>query len=98
MAIEDLMRMLKPGSVICGDAINAHREILRKKSPAAILAEREFWYPQGRFVLSAARKRLGAADLTDAFKVKPIYLYPKECQIRNYNEKLQANVGRDKSQ
>lgn len=46
------------------------------------ILDKDYWYPQGRHIISLAAKAIKGKNLKNPFRLDPIYLYPKECQIR----------------
>jgi hypothetical protein len=60
---------------------------LLKFAPDAKLLEKDFWYPQAKSIIELALKAIKSKKLVNAFNLEPIYLYPKECQIRPVNDR-----------
>lgn len=79
----EFLKKIKPGSVVLGDAINIYKADLLRSAPQAKLMEKDFWYPRPGIIIELALKAIKSKKLTDTFCLNPIYLYPKECQIRN---------------
>ena len=64
---EELFKKIKGECFIFGDAIGAYKD---------------YWYPQGHNIIELALERIKSGKISSAFNIKPIYLFPKECQIR----------------
>jgi len=87
---EDFLKGIKPGSLILGDAAGLYREEILKNVKAAVILEREYWYPRGQNIIEAALENIRhcadtkqkARIFKDAFNINPIYLYPAACQIK----------------
>lgn len=79
----DFFQKIKPQSIILGDAVGLYKESILKNTKDATFLEKDYWYPQGRNLIELALEKIKAKNLSDTFKIKPIYLYPKECQIRH---------------
>jgi hypothetical protein len=47
------------------------------------LLGQDYWYPKAHNIIELALKRIKEKKINDPFDIEPIYLYPKECQIRN---------------
>ena len=47
----------------------------------ATILDKDYWYPKARNIITLAQERIKDKNLDKPFDVKPIYLYPKECQI-----------------
>ncbi len=69
-------------SVILGEGLN----ICTKDCLAALkgikILDKDYWHLEGRQLIVLAKEALEGHKLSDAFKINPLYLYPKECQIR----------------
>ncbi|MDD4909479.1 MAG: tRNA (adenosine(37)-N6)-threonylcarbamoyltransferase complex dimerization subunit type 1 TsaB [Candidatus Omnitrophica bacterium] len=79
-SLEDALRGLKPGTLFLGDAIGIYGDRIKEKVSQARFAAQRQWYPRAENILEIAlspKNRKAAAE-----KLVPLYLYPKECQIR----------------
>lgn len=73
---------LEDNAVILGDAIDLYKQkILMQMKNVTVLAQ-DYWYPRGRNIINLARERINSKMVFSASGIKPVYLYPKECQIR----------------
>ena len=73
---------IKPSSVIFGDALNLYRDDIKRNTSEVSFLDKDSWYPKARNIISLALRRVGRGGQGNNLKVNPIYLYPKECQIR----------------
>ncbi len=80
---EELFKKIKGPSVIFGDALDLYRDDIIKNIAQATLLDKDKWYPKAHNMISLALSRIKNKKIDDFFKLKPIYLYPKECQIKN---------------
>jgi tRNA threonylcarbamoyladenosine biosynthesis protein TsaB len=75
LTVEELAKKIKGKAVFLGDAAGLyHNQILNKIKGSKIL-DRDYWYLKPGNIIGLA---LGGHHL----KLKPIYLYAKECQIK----------------
>ena len=81
---QEFLKKIKPGSVILGDALGLYKESIMHASKGVALLDHDYWYPQAHAMVPLVKERIASGKIDDAFKIKPIYLYPKECQIRKY--------------
>ena len=79
---QELVKKIKPGSIIIGDGLTLHKELFMRQVKGVYFLDKDFWYPTGRALVRLCQERIASGKTTDAFKVRPIYLYPKECQIK----------------
>ncbi|MCM8762817.1 MAG: tRNA (adenosine(37)-N6)-threonylcarbamoyltransferase complex dimerization subunit type 1 TsaB [Candidatus Omnitrophica bacterium] len=65
-----------------GDGIkNFYDLIIAKMGKDAKILNEDYWYPTAAKILKIAQGLIKKKRSTDALKIKPLYLYPKECQI-----------------
>lgn len=81
----ELFKSIKIGSSFLGDAIGLYKEKIIANTKGAIILEKDLWYPKPRNIIKIALERIKAKKFNNAFDIKPIYLYPKECQIKQAN-------------
>jgi len=79
---EELFRKIKGDAVLLGDAIGLYREKILMNIKRATILERDYWYPKAHNIIMLALERLKDNKFKHSFDIKPIYLYPKECQIK----------------
>lgn len=79
---DELFKRIQKASVIFGDALSLYGDDILKNFPGITLLDKDQWYPKAHNIISLALKRVRAKKIDDLFTVKPIYIYPKECQIR----------------
>jgi len=85
---EEFLKEMRVKSIIFGDAVVLYKEnILRNIKNSAIL-DKDYWYPRGHNIIKIALERIREGRFSNAFKTEPIYLYPKECQIKNAKSKM----------
>lgn len=82
VTLAELCRMLRAGTVILGDAAGVFKEELRSRAPAAVLLGEDYWYPQPHYLMHGVRAQIEAGKISRASDIEPVYLYPKECQIK----------------
>jgi tRNA threonylcarbamoyladenosine biosynthesis protein TsaB len=79
---EELFRQIKKNCLIMGDALSLYKEKILTNTKGAILLDKDCWYPKPHNIIKAALGRIKDKKLNTSFDIKPIYLYPKECQIK----------------
>jgi len=82
LRIDDFLKRFDLSAVILGDAIDLYKDKMLKSLRKAIFLESDYWFPAAANLMSLALEKVKNKDFTDTFKVEPIYLYPKECQIK----------------
>ena len=83
--VRDLIRLVKPFRkvIFTADAINLYRQDIQKALKRnAEFADESLWYPKPLGLLNSAKEKIKNKEFTKPEKLLPLYLYPKECQIR----------------
>ncbi len=79
----DFLKEIKSNSIVLGDALNLYKDKILESTKGADVLDKEYWYPKGRNIIALTLEKVRLKKLTDAFNIEPLYLYPKECQIRS---------------
>ncbi|MDD5730624.1 MAG: tRNA (adenosine(37)-N6)-threonylcarbamoyltransferase complex dimerization subunit type 1 TsaB [Candidatus Omnitrophica bacterium] len=67
---------------ILGDGLAVCRQAVSEGIGTAVILDKDYWYPEARNIIACAKENIRHRLTDTAFGVKPVYLYPKECQIR----------------
>ena len=80
---ELLMRLRGKGRVaFLGDGLELYEQDLKRKIKNALFLDKDAWYPKAENIIKLASDVVKKGRFSQISKIKPIYLYPKECQIR----------------
>jgi len=79
---KEFLKEVRSGSIILGDGLECCSDELLRNSKGMILLDKDYWYPKANQLVRLAQERIKEGKLSESAKIKPIYLYPKECQIR----------------
>ncbi len=79
---KDLLKRIPSGSILLGDALNLDSETLVKNIKGVTLLDKEHWAPKAQHLLALVLEKVEEKKFSSPFDLEPIYLYPKECQIR----------------
>lgn len=82
LTINELSRKLKGNVTLLGDAAGLYRDRLITQIKGARILDEDDWYPKAHHMLELALKKIKKKEFHSPFEIRPIYLYPKECQIR----------------
>ena len=75
-----------------GDGLRLYQQKLKQGFRKSIFLSEDNWYPQAKNLIMSAQDIINKGRFNDVRTVKPIYLYPKECQIRIRNEKSKIKI------
>jgi len=84
---DEFLRKVGPNSMISGDAIALYGESISRQIRGVGILDKDYWYPRPGNIIEIALERIKQAKYGNAFGILPIYLYPKECQIRKTQKK-----------
>jgi len=80
---EEFIKRVGRNTLILGDALDLHRDFFLKHLNGTEFLDKDYWYPSAHNMLILALDKIKEKKISSAFDIKPIYLYPKECQIRS---------------
>ncbi|MFY9402774.1 MAG: tRNA (adenosine(37)-N6)-threonylcarbamoyltransferase complex dimerization subunit type 1 TsaB [Candidatus Omnitrophota bacterium] len=82
IGLKDFLKRINSPSVVFGDALYPYKdEILRKSSKVSFL-DRDLWYPKAHNIITLALERISKEKKRSNLSIKPIYLYPDDCQVK----------------
>lgn len=82
LSIDEFLKKVRANSILLGDATALYKEKILKNISGVTILDKDYWQLKGGNIIYLALKRLKDKKINNAFDIKPIYLYPKECQIR----------------
>jgi len=79
---KEFLKCAEPNSVILGDAVSLYKDSILGNIREVTILDKDYWYPKARNIIGLSLERIRDKKFARPFDIKPIYLYPKECQIR----------------
>ncbi|MDD2689427.1 MAG: tRNA (adenosine(37)-N6)-threonylcarbamoyltransferase complex dimerization subunit type 1 TsaB [Candidatus Omnitrophica bacterium] len=79
---EEFIAIAPARSIIFADALELYKEKLMRNLKEPVFLDRDYWYPKAHNIIELALERIKGKRWSSAFSIKPVYLYPKECQIK----------------
>jgi len=80
-SIEEVLSCVNSDVVFLGDGVGIYKDIIKRKIKKSYFVAERDWYPRAENILKTALlykdKKKPCKD-----NLNPIYLYPKECQVR----------------
>jgi tRNA A37 threonylcarbamoyladenosine modification protein TsaB len=83
LSVEDFIKTAKPKSLVLGDAIGLYRDEFSTKISGVKLLDKDYWSLKPHNLIRLAQEKIKNGEAESPFSVNPLYLYPKECQIKN---------------
>lgn len=85
LGIKELLDRVKNPATFLGDGIRLYRnDILQELGQKAKFTPELLWYPKAAIIGRLGLDRLRAGKKDNVFSLSPIYIYPKECQIKRH--------------
>jgi len=78
----EFLKKVPRNALVLGDAVSLYKEQILISVKGVNILDRDYWYPRGGNLIALAEERIKSKRLQNAFDILPIYLYPKDCQIR----------------
>lgn len=82
IARDKFLSRIKSPCVVIGDAAGIYRQEILKSAPHAEFLDKDSWYPKGHNMVFLALERIKGPKVAGRKRLEPIYLYPKECQVK----------------
>jgi tRNA threonylcarbamoyl adenosine modification protein YeaZ len=80
--LNEFIKKFNVASVILGDALGLYAHKISTSLKKSFLLDKDYWNLNAYNLIELALIKIKAKQLSSPFTIKPIYLYPKECQIK----------------
>ena len=82
-SIDEMIKNVPPNTLFLGDGLNLYKSYLMAKTKEAYFLDEDFFWPKATYLLESALKYIRGKKFISLDKLKPIYLYPAHCQVKN---------------
>lgn len=82
LSLDEFIKKFSKNAVILGDAASLYSDKMLARIKGAIILDKDYWFPRAHNIIELAKAQIKARQFSLALNVKPIYLYPQECQIK----------------
>jgi tRNA threonylcarbamoyl adenosine modification protein YeaZ len=82
LSLDELVKKFPSKVVVLGDAVALYGDALLSRIKNSVVLDKDYWSPQAHNLIELALAKIKAKQFSSALTIKPIYLYPKECQIK----------------
>jgi len=79
---DEFLRKAGKNGIFFADGAGLYKEMILGKVRGAKILDRDYWYPKAHNIISLALEKIKNKKTGDSFSIKPIYLYPKDCQVK----------------
>ncbi|MDP8230669.1 MAG: tRNA (adenosine(37)-N6)-threonylcarbamoyltransferase complex dimerization subunit type 1 TsaB [Candidatus Gorgyraea atricola] len=76
--MNELLKKVKKDAIFLGDGISIYKD----KIGRGIFLEEKYWYPKAGNLIKLALPKIKRTKKCNLAKLEPIYLYPKDCQVK----------------
>lgn len=82
LSLEEFVKKFYAARLILGDAATMYQDKIVARIKGATVLDKDYWQLHARNLMALALQKIKAGQFSSCLTIKPIYLYPKECQIK----------------
>lgn len=82
LPVDELLKKVKGRPVFLGDGLKLYRGSIERFNKSAIFLGEDCWYPKAEHLIMLGFDNIKRHKNTSMEKLKPLYLYPKDCQVK----------------
>ena len=82
LTLEEFLKKFSRKAAVLGDASPLYRDQMLSRIKGVTMLDKDYWFPKPRNLINLTLARIRAKRVSSAEEIKPIYLYPQECQIK----------------
>jgi len=86
--IDTLLAKIDQPTLFFGDGLNLYGKYIEEKSPFVKISKSQDWYPRAETVALLAFEKAKKRQFDDIDSLVPMYLHPKECNIKRFEERV----------
>ncbi|MBF0385686.1 MAG: tRNA (adenosine(37)-N6)-threonylcarbamoyltransferase complex dimerization subunit type 1 TsaB [Candidatus Omnitrophica bacterium] len=80
--IDELLKRIKKQAVFCGDGVSIYKDKIINSGKALLIEEEKNWFPKAENLIMLALKKAALKEFANNDTLKPLYLYPDDCQVQ----------------
>lgn len=82
LSLDEFIKKFPRKAVILGDAATLYQDQLKARMKDVLILDKDYSNPKAHNLMELALLKIKTKQFSSALTVKPIYLYPQECQIK----------------
>ena len=82
LTLDEFINKFNHKPVILGDAVSLYKKEFLSSIKGSRVLDKDHWFLKAHNLIDLALAKIKAKQFNSALTIKPIYLYPKECQIK----------------
>lgn len=79
---EEFIATLSRRAVVFGDGADLYKKKIYSACGSVSFLDKDYWFPKPHNLIKLALCRVRSGQVFSAEEIKPIYIYPQECQIK----------------
>ncbi|MDD5561942.1 MAG: tRNA (adenosine(37)-N6)-threonylcarbamoyltransferase complex dimerization subunit type 1 TsaB [Candidatus Omnitrophica bacterium] len=82
LSLDEFVKRFSGKMTVLGDAAALYKDKIQASLKSVTILDKDYWFPAAHNLIRLALARIKNRQFSPAQSVKPIYLYPQECQIK----------------
>ncbi|MFA6358313.1 MAG: tRNA (adenosine(37)-N6)-threonylcarbamoyltransferase complex dimerization subunit type 1 TsaB [Candidatus Omnitrophota bacterium] len=82
LTLDEFVKKFQSKPVVLGDALALYRDKILSGLKGAVVLDKDYWVLKAHNLMELVLQKIKAKQFSSCLSIKPIYLYPKECQIK----------------
>jgi tRNA threonylcarbamoyladenosine biosynthesis protein TsaB len=82
LTLDEFIKKFADKAVILGDAADLYKDKILARSKGVFFLDKDYCFPKAHNLIRLALEKIRIKQFSSAQEIKPIYLYPQECQIK----------------
>ena len=79
---DEFVKKFASNPIVIGDAAALYGDKISARIKGASILDKDYWFPKAYNLIKLALAKIKSRQFSSAQTIKPIYLYPQECQIK----------------
>lgn len=80
--LDEFVKKFASKPIVIGDAAALYGDKILARIKGASILDKDYWFPKAHNLIKLALAKIKSRQFSSAQTIKPIYLYPQECQIK----------------
>jgi len=80
--LDEFVKKFASNPIVIGDAAVLYGDKIPVRIKGASILDKDYWFPKAYNLIKLALAKIKSRQFSSAQTIKPIYLYPQECQIK----------------
>ena len=82
LSLDEFVKKFRGKTQVLGDALALYGGQILTRIKGSSVLDKDHWFPRAHNLMELTLAKIPAKQFSSVLTIKPIYLYPKECQIK----------------